>query len=171
MIWAETIKELYYIGLKRKSRFLGSEINSNKIVISIYSSIVYLLLLITIASVLVPLIIIDTGIFRLPYKVIIIKFFLVLRIISLDFIISTPINIFAERLLTIYSSLVINITPSLLRIYIDTTVYSSASYLLEPRPRIFIIINILRISIFKPSSISFFKNTRSIRFIIYPVSK
>jgi len=122
-------------------------------------------------SVLVPLIIIDTGIFRLLYKVIITKSFLVLKIISLGFIISTPISTFTERLLIIYNSLIINIIPSLLRIYIDTTVYSSASYLLEPRPRIFIIINILRISTFKPSSINFFKNARSIRFIVYPVSK
>jgi len=143
----------------------------NKTTISIYNSIVYLLLLITIISVLVLLVIIDTGIFKLLYKVIIIKFFLVSRIIFLDFIISTPINTFTERLLTIYSSLIINITPSLLEIYIDTIVYLSASYLLEPRPRIFIVINILRISIFKPSSISFFKNARSIRFIIYLISK
>ncbi len=79
-------------------------------------------------------------------------------IILLGFIISTLINTLVNRLLTIYNSLVINITPSLLGIYIDTTVYLSVLYLLEPRPRTFIVISILRILIFKPSFINFFKN-------------
>ncbi len=64
-------------------------------------------------------------------------------IIFLDFIISILINTLVNRLIIIYNSLVINTTPYLLGIYIDITVYLSALHLLEPRPRISIVVDIL----------------------------
>ena len=102
------------------------------------------------------------------HKSIIITFFLMSKTISFDFIMLISINVLTIRSSTICNSLFILIMLFLLNRYICNLIYSLASYILTLMSLIIINVDIFLMMMLEKTSN---RNFRSMKFIIYSVSK